>query len=173
MQQTPGDLIRTARARARLSQRALARRAGTSPSSIALYERDERDPGVATLERVLRAAGFGLHMALTDLPVGVAARPVSIPRDLDRYRGPKAEGKVVLPLHVRWSGPERTYDLADRRDRARVYEQVMREGLDDDVRRFVDVDEVIEMWDDLVLPRHVRRAWSDWVRRHRGLDLAC
>ena len=64
-----------------------------------------------------------------------------------------------MPLRVRWSGPvTRTYDLADRRKRLLVYEQVMTEGTDDDVRAFIDVDEVVALWDDLVVPRHVRRA---------------
>ena len=43
-----------------------------------------------------------------------------------------------------------------------VYEQVLREGNEDDIRRFIRVDDLIDMWDELVLPRHVRRAWVDW-----------
>jgi hypothetical protein len=54
-----------------------------------------------------------------------------------------------------------------------VYEQVLREGNEDDIRRFISVDELIELWDDLVLPRHVRQAWVDWVVRHRGVSLPC
>lgn len=41
---------------------------------------------------------------------------------------PKAAGEVELPFHIRWSGPSISYDLNDRADRARVYEQVLREG---------------------------------------------
>lgn len=170
---SPGELIRTARARARLSQRELARRAATSPGAIAIYERGRRDPGVETLRRILGAAGFELHLVLEDLPVGVAARPVAIPPDIDRIPSPPKTGKVVLPRHVRWSGPRRAYDLASRQDRGRVYEQVLTEGTEDDVRRFIDVDELIERWDDLVLSPHVRRAWAAWLRRNRNLDLAC
>ena len=40
--------------------------------------------------------------------------------------------------------------------------QVLREGNDDDVRWFVRVDEVIDLWDELVLPCHVRQAWAKW-----------
>jgi hypothetical protein len=43
---------------------------------------------------------------------------------------------------VRWSGRPKTYDLDSRVDRLRVYEQVLREGTDD-VRRFIDIDELI------------------------------
>jgi hypothetical protein len=70
---------------------------------------------------------------------------------------------------VNWSRSDPTYDPADRRQRARVYEQVLREGNAEDVRYFIDVDELIELWDDLVLPRPVSRAWIDWLARHRGV----
>ncbi len=80
---------------------------------------------------------------------------------------------VDLPLHVRWSGAPKTYDLSQSADRARVYEQVLREGTDADVRSYIDVDELLRLWDDLVLPRAVRRAWAVWFRSHRGVELAC
>lgn len=81
-----------------------------------------------------------------------------------------------------WSSYRRTfggavrsvgYDLSVRRDRARVYEQVLREGTEEDVRRFIDVDELIDLWDELVIPRHVRRAWADWLEDHRGINVSC
>lgn len=37
--------------------------------------------------------------------------------------------------------------LSDPRDRARVYEQVLREGNEDDVRWFIRVDELMDLWD--------------------------
>ena len=61
-----------------------------------------------------------------------------------------------------------TYDLADRADRARVYEQVLREGTEDDVRFYVEADSLLELWDELVLPRSVRQAWTDWIAGHRA-----
>jgi hypothetical protein len=54
-----------------------------------------------------------------------------------------------------------------------VYEQVLREGNDDDVRRFIRVDDLVDLWDELVLPRHVRNAWAEWLERHRGLAVSC
>jgi hypothetical protein len=79
---------------------------------------------------------------------------------------PKASGRVELPLHIRWSGPAVTYDLNDRADRARVYEQVLREGTEADVRFYVDAGQLLELWDELVLPPAVRQAWSGWIARH-------
>ena len=99
--------------------------------------------------------------------LGPAARPVAVPEDLDGAALSKARGRVQLPLHVRWSGPPITYDLNDRADRARVYEQILREGTEDDVRYYVDADQLRELWDELVPPPPVRRAWAEWLRHHR------
>lgn len=104
--------------------------------------------------------------------LGPAARPVAIPDDVDGLEVVKARGEVELPARVRWSGPPKTYDLTNRADRLRVYEQVLREGTDEDVRRFIEIDELVALWDDLVLPGHVGRAWADWLRG-LGLDVGC
>jgi hypothetical protein len=105
--------------------------------------------------------------------LGPATRPVAVPDDIDRRDVPRASGIVVLPQRVRWSGPRRRYDLANRAERTRVYEQVLAEGTDDDVRWFIDVDQLIELWGELVLPGHVRRAWAAWLEEHRGVTLPC
>ena len=55
-------IIREARARAGLTQRALAQRAGKAQSEIAKIERGRRDPTVSTLERLVHAAGFDLKL---------------------------------------------------------------------------------------------------------------
>ena len=101
------------------------------------------------------------------------AQAPAVPDNLDTSDVEQVAGAVELPLHIRWSGPPRVYDLADRQDRARVYEQVLREGNEDDVRRFIRVDDLVDLWDELVLPRHVRRGWADWLERHRGLSVSC
>jgi len=107
-------------------------------------------------------------MAQTRTPnLGPAARPVAVPADLDDPSLPKASGRIELPLHIRWSGPPVTYDLDDRADRARVYEQVLREGTESDVRFYVDADRLLELWDELVLPPPVRQGWAGWIERRR------
>jgi len=55
---TAATLLRQARSRAGLSQRALARRAGTAQSVIARIERGLTSPTWDTLERLLEAANF-------------------------------------------------------------------------------------------------------------------
>lgn len=93
--------------------------------------------------------------------------PPQIPDDVDDPAVPKASGVVTLPRRVNWSHADPTYDLTDRRQRARVYEQVLREGTAEDVRYYIDIDGLIDLWDELVLPPAVSRAWIQWLARHR------
>lgn len=80
--------------------------------------------------------------------LGPAARPVAVPSDIDEPARAKASGRFELPLHIRWSGSSITYDLDDRSDRARVYEQVLRGGTEDDVRFYIDSDLLLGLWDE-------------------------
>lgn len=159
-------VLQAARAKAGVTQRQLAAAAGTSQAAVARYERGSVIPDLRTLVRLVEACGF--HMVL-DLepqrPSGrtgresAVARPPAIPDDIADPSIEKATGVVELPLRVQWSG-RRRYDLSDRQDRARVYELVLREGTEEDVRRFVRLDELEELWDDILLPPHVRAAWE-------------
>jgi hypothetical protein len=107
-------------------------------------------------------------MARTRSPwLGPASRPVAVPEDVDDANFVKASGVVELPLHISWSEPSLAYDLSRRADRLRVYEQVLREGTEDDVRYYVDVEELARVFDELVLPPYVRAAWSEWFRHGR------
>lgn len=99
--------------------------------------------------------------------LGPASRPVAVPADFDDASPARARGVIELPLHIRWSGPAVTYDLDDRADRARVYEQVLREGTEADVRLFIEPGRLLELWDELVLPPAVREAWAAWIEGRR------
>jgi transcriptional regulator with XRE-family HTH domain len=57
-------LLQLARLKAGMSQRELAERAGVPVTMISAYERDQRQPTLATLLRLLRAAGFDLRLHL-------------------------------------------------------------------------------------------------------------
>jgi transcriptional regulator with XRE-family HTH domain len=61
------DLLRTARLRAGLTQRELARRARTAQSVVARIESATTSPSWRTAQRLLRAAGFELHVELRPL----------------------------------------------------------------------------------------------------------
>lgn len=56
------NLIKLARRDAGLSQRELARAAGTSQGAIAAYESGQRSPTLETLARIVRAAGRDLRI---------------------------------------------------------------------------------------------------------------
>lgn len=65
----PSALLREARRRSGLSQRALASRAGTAQSVVARIELGQTDPTAGTLARLLAAAGFELNPRLTPSPI--------------------------------------------------------------------------------------------------------
>lgn len=74
---SPEEIVRTLREQARLSQRDLAARAGTSQPAIARYERGVSTPSWETLERLAEACGQRIE-------VEVAMRPD--PHDLELAR---------------------------------------------------------------------------------------
>jgi hypothetical protein len=99
-------------------------------------------------------------------------RPVAIPEDVGDPGFTRSRGVVELPLHVYWSSPSRTWDLDDERQLERVYELVLTDGTDEDVRRFIDLDQLMSMWPRLNLAPHVREAWEAFFRA-RGLGIGC
>ncbi len=82
-------LIRSARERAGLSKRELARRAGTSPAAIVTYEQGSRVPTVDTLMRIVTAAG-------ADADVRLAARSAPDPQ----VAGRRLEQVLDLAEHL-------------------------------------------------------------------------
>ncbi|MGI9289107.1 MAG: helix-turn-helix transcriptional regulator [Pseudomonadales bacterium] len=62
MNMLAANLLRKARESADLTLRELARRAGTSHSTLAAYEAGHKTPSVDTMERIVRAAGFALDL---------------------------------------------------------------------------------------------------------------
>lgn len=57
-----GELLRRARADARMTQAEVARQAGTTQTAIARLERWDANPRLATLERTLLASGHRLQL---------------------------------------------------------------------------------------------------------------
>ena len=74
--------------------------------------------------------------------------------------------RVLTPgLHLWWSGPSPRLDLADRSDRSRAYELVLREGTPDDIAAVVDGALLVDAWDDLIVPAELRQAWRPLIDR--------
>lgn len=67
-------MLRTVRTRAGLTQAELARRAGTSQATLSQYENGRKEPSVATLDRLLAAAGARLVVEFDRGPVTMPSR---------------------------------------------------------------------------------------------------
>jgi transcriptional regulator with XRE-family HTH domain len=161
-------LLIAARRAAALSQDELATRAGTSRPTLSSYEHGHRSPTLRTAARILAAAGFELNAArrVTFAEHTTSrGRVVVVPSALPRLDPVRALAEVKLPLHLNWSDPDQVFDLGDRRQRARAYEVVLREGSADDLLAYVDGVLLLELWDELVLPREVRAAWEPLIAR--------
>jgi transcriptional regulator with XRE-family HTH domain len=160
---TTGVLLVAARRAAGLSQQELARRAGTSRTTLSAYEHGARSPTLDTAQRLLAAAGAEFQVVPRiefTAHTTSRGRVVVVPSRLPRLGVAEAFATVTLPLHLNWSAPGRVYRLRDRADRARVYEIVLREGTGPDVLAYIDGALLIDLWDELVLPREVRAAWA-------------
>jgi transcriptional regulator with XRE-family HTH domain len=166
-----GQLLTQARRRAGLSQEELARRAHTSRPTLSAYENGRKSPTLDTAARLLEAAG----QELTTRPrirflvyPAATRRPISVPSSLPQLPADRALRRVTLPLHLEWSQPGRSHNLAERGERARVYEAVLREGQPEDVLAYIDGTLLVDLWDELVLPRTIRAAWARVIDGQRA-----
>ncbi len=170
-----GELLERARRLAGLSRSELARRAGASRPTLAAYAAGTKSPNLATAERIARAAGFDLELAprpaFREAGTG-RGRAVYVPAVLPRLPVDRALARVRLPLHLNWSQPGRVFDLSDRRQRARVYEIVLREGTGADITGYIDGALLADLWPDLVLPSQLRREWQPLIDAVRGHAVA-
>ncbi|MEX2627443.1 MAG: helix-turn-helix transcriptional regulator [Ilumatobacteraceae bacterium] len=159
-------LLERVRQEAGLSQEELASRAGTSRPTLSAYEHGRKSPTLATVERLLDSAGFELtaerKVTFREAPVR-RGRPFFVADRLWRLPIRDAFAAVNLPLEVNWSRPGASFQLANRRQRARCYEAVLREGMPADILRYVDGTLLVDLWSELVVPREVRDAWQPIV----------
>ena len=119
-------------------------------------------------------SGITTAVATEQVPPSVVPGPVFLSRypsrpgrralvaaDLADLRGP-AGGVVELPLRLFWSLPGHRFDLDDPDARRWYYETVLREASrPDDLTAYLDGATLARLWDDLFLPKGVRRAWEE------------
>ncbi|MDZ7733546.1 MAG: helix-turn-helix transcriptional regulator [Acidimicrobiia bacterium] len=170
-----GSLITDVREGAGLTQSELARRARTSRPTLSAYERGRvfTDPRHGGAHRP-RRRGYQL-VALPKVrwhrvPSG-RGRIAWVPDRLPRLEVDDAFRRLELPLHLEWSGGDRAVELSDRRARARVYETALREGRPRDIEALVDGTLLVDLWEDIVLPRQLRAAWQPLIDEARGADV--
>ena len=176
---TVENLLNEARQAAGLSQTAFAKRARTSRPTLSAYEHGRKSPTLKTAARIVGEAGFDLALEPRIEFVESAVergRPIMVPTRLPRLNLDDALATVELPLHLNWSERGRMFNLRDRRQRARVYEIVLREGGPTDVRAYIEGALLADLWAELVLPVAVRAAWQSVVvgepgkPRRRGVN---
>lgn len=161
-----GRLLAQVRQAAGLSQAAVAARAGTSRTAVSAYEHGAKSPSLDTVVRLLAGMGFELEARRcteSRVVAGSRGRQIATVSPLPRLAIEQALATVGLPLSLNWSEPGRRFDLADRSDRARAYEIVLREGQAPDLLTYVDGALLVDLWNELVLPRDVRAAWAPIV----------
>lgn len=158
-------IIELARRGAGLTQAELADRAGTTQSAVSMYERRRKVPMLDVTERLMQAAGADLGM-VTTVVWEVAFLPgleafwypdrlwrVEVPGCFDRVRMPDLVGRTE----------QDEWDLRDRADRRRLYENLLVEGDQHMIMRWVDGALLVDVWAELVLPERIRGAWAPAV----------
>jgi transcriptional regulator with XRE-family HTH domain len=157
------NLIEEARIGAGLTQQEMADRGGTSRTTLSAYEHGRKSPNLDTAERLLAVAGYELTLqhrikfSEVKMPRG---RRIHVPNRLWQLNPVDAFRTVQLPLSVNWSNPGKEFDLSVRRQRARLYEIVIREGMPKDMLKFIDGSLLIDLWQEIVLPQVIRTHWE-------------
>ena len=162
------ELLEWVRHEAGLSQDELASLAGTSRPTLSAYEHGRKSPTLTTVRRILDSAGFELaaepKVTFREVPLR-RGRPIFVADRLWRLPISDAFADVTLPLEVNWSHSSAVFRLSDRRERARCYEVVLREGMPGDILRYVDGALLVDLWSGLVLPQDARRLWQPLIDR--------
>jgi transcriptional regulator with XRE-family HTH domain len=157
-----------------LSKTDLAQRARTSRTTLSAYEHGRVSPTLDTAERILAAADHRLtaspmlHWQEVEISAG---RTAAVPDRLPDLPVVEAVRSFEMPLHLDWSRPGRLVDLADRRQRARAYEVVLREGRPADIESIVDGALLVDLWDEMVVPKRLRTAWQPIIDEVTGRDV--
>jgi hypothetical protein len=133
------------------------------PAAVAADLADAGDERSVRAARQLLAELEGRPRITFRAVAGARGHTFQGPDQLPSLPSDKAFATVTLPLALNWSQSGREYRLSDRSDRARVYEAVLREGGPQDVLTYVDGVLLIDLWNELVLPRDVRAAWDPLI----------
>ncbi len=160
------NLIAQARTQAGITQKVWAELSGTSRPTLSAYENGRKSPQLSTVERMFEALSLELSVEPKikfQQVSGPRGRSVSVPSHLPRLAPVQALGKIELPLHLNWSQTSRVFNLANRKDRERVYELVLQEGTPADIESIIDGLFLLDLWEELVLPKYVREAWQPLV----------
>ena len=158
---TFGEELRNQREHLGLTQAQVAQATGIARPNIAAYEAGRREPRLSTAALLLGAVGASLDtVPAVTWSWTSGHRPYAVPSRLWRLPIAQAMTSFTTEPHVWWSGPNRTFNLADASQRARAYEIVLREGGPSDIESVVDGLLLACLWPELVVPAELRRAWT-------------
>ncbi len=156
-----GTELRAERLRQGLTQAGIALATGIARPNIAAYESGRREPRLSTAAELLAAVDCSLTIAPTITWTWTnGLRPYAVPTRLWRLPIHQALTTITTSQHLWWSGPDRTFDLADPQQRRRAYEIVLREGTPHDIEAIIDGLLLIDAWLHLVIPTQIRQAWT-------------
>jgi transcriptional regulator with XRE-family HTH domain len=168
-------IIEIARKARGWTQRELAGAAGTSQPTLSAYERREKSPSLAVTERLIGEAGYSLKLDVTVDFSQVTFNGHDIhwvPDRLWQVEPRLCFSKVKFPDGVahRETGEwqQRHFDLADRDDRRRVYQYLLRAGVPVWIWRWVDGALLVDLWDELDIPLPLREAWQPFIDHARN-----
>ena len=97
--------------------------------------------------------------------MGSGRKSAYVPNTLPELSNDDVLAEVTLGIHLVWSG-RRTFRLANRHDRQRAYEIVLREGGPEDFERYIGGALLVDAWNDLFLPRWIRAGWQPLIDRY-------
>jgi transcriptional regulator with XRE-family HTH domain len=165
----PSYLIEVARRVSGLNQAELARRGGTSQATISAYERGLKAPSIKVAARLLAVMGWELTLrSRIDFeeyhPKGIVA--FWAPNQLWRVPTPDCFAILKIPDLLRHTSQDE-WDLADRSNRLRAYEILIRRGLPQQMIRWLDGGFLVDLWEELDLPGPVRKFWTPAIEHAR------
>lgn len=145
-----------------MTQESLARRAGTSQSTLSAYERGIKTPSLAVAERILYALGYRL-----DVRDVVTFHSVVINDDGWTIQVPDRLWRVDPPhCFIRVYVGNNAYDLTDPRERTEAYVQLIEHCGEEEIFEHVDAALLVAAWPAVSrrLRDPVRQAWEPLVR---------
>lgn len=85
-----------------------------------------------------------------------------VPKNLDiQSRRLDNTQKIKLPLTLNWSNPDALYDMSSKMTRAILYEIVLREGTTQDVIKYVNFQDLKQLWSKMYLPQIIEEKWLE------------
>jgi hypothetical protein len=125
---------------------------------------------IVTIPSIRRRSGLVTLSGTSRM--GPQARPVELLEDVDDTPSSRRPEVFSFPCTSFGVGLRRHTILMTAPIALGCTSRSCREGTAEDIRFFIDVDQLLDLGDDLVLPRFVRRAWADWSLRTRQIEIA-